>query len=114
MRILLLKQEWGERILSGEKTWEIRGSDTKIRGRIAVAYSKSSKKFGEATLSDSFPLTEELFENNPEKHCLPGTWEDVLKVYKNPVVWELTEAVLYDEPVPYIHPRGAVIWVNEE
>ena len=114
MRILLLKPEWGEKILSGEKCWEIRGSDTKIRERIAIAYSKTSLKYGEATLVNSFALTKELFERNFDKHRIPGTWDDCCKVYKNPVVWELSKPEQYAEPVKYNHPRGAVIWVNEK
>jgi hypothetical protein len=32
--------------------------------------------------------------------------------YKQPHAWELRDAVLFSQPIPYIHPQGAVIWVN--
>jgi hypothetical protein len=34
------------------------------------------------------------------------------QVYTRPHAWELRDAVLFDTPVPYRHPQGAVIWVT--
>ena len=33
MKALVIKQPWVDYILNGKKTWEIRGSNTKIRGK---------------------------------------------------------------------------------
>jgi len=32
--------------------------------------------------------------------------------YKNPHAWVVAEQIRYKEPIPYVHPQGAVIWVN--
>ena len=32
--------------------------------------------------------------------------------YEKPHVWVLKNPYRYKEPIPYIHPQGAVIWVN--
>lgn len=34
MNGLIIKKQWLDKILAGEKTWELRGSNTKVRGRI--------------------------------------------------------------------------------
>jgi len=113
MTILLIKPQWGEKVLGGKKSWEIRGTTTKKRGRIALAFSGTGMKYGEVTLTDAIPLTKELWEQNMDKHCVNDTWENVCKRYAHPYAWVLTEPETYAQPVGYIHPAGAVIWVNE-
>ena len=46
----------------GLKTWELRSSNTKVRGRIGIMSSGVKELLGEAVLVDSFPLTRELYE----------------------------------------------------
>ena len=36
---LIVKEKWALKLLNGEKTWEIRGSSTSKRGKIAIAIS---------------------------------------------------------------------------
>jgi hypothetical protein len=43
---LVIKSPWIEKILAGETTWEIRGRNTKLRGRIALIKSRSGKIYG--------------------------------------------------------------------
>lgn len=114
MYILIMKPVWGEKILSGEKSWEVRRSKTSHIGRIRIAFSGTQKKFGEVTLSECIPLTKELFEQNRDKHCIPDSWEDVCKVYPNPVAWVMEAPETYDVPVPYTPHQGAVVWVKDE
>ena len=52
---------WAYLILHNKKPWEIRGTNTKIRGRIGIIAKSSGKIYGEVTLVNSFPLTRELF-----------------------------------------------------
>ena len=52
MRGILIKPPWIEKILSGQKTWEIRGSRTKVRGTIGLIKSKSGMVVGVADLVD--------------------------------------------------------------
>lgn len=113
MNILIIKEEFGKQILSGKKTWELRGANTKKRGKIEIAFSGTKKKFGTVELIDSIPLTKELYEANVKKHCFPGTWEELKDWYKNPHAWIIKNPTIFDKPKDYVHPTGAVIWVKE-
>ena len=44
---LIVKEKWALKPLNGEKTWEIRGSSTSKRGKIAIAISGTGKLYGE-------------------------------------------------------------------
>ena len=112
--ILITKQLWGEKILSGEKTWDVRSSKTSHIGRIRIAFSGTNKKYGEVTLTECIPLTKELFEQNRDRHCIPDSWEDVCKSYPKPVAWVMEDPEVYKKPIPYTTHRGAVVWVNED
>lgn len=112
--ILIIKEQFGSLILEGKKTWELRGSNTKKRGCISIAYSKTLHKYGEVDLIDSIPLTKELYEKNYRKHCSDGTWESLKKRYKNPHAWVMKNPKLYSKPKTYVHPNGAVIWVKDK
>lgn len=112
MDILILKEKYGSQILSGNKSWELRNNNTKKRGKIFIAYSKTGKIFGEVELYDTLKLTKEIFDNNIDKHLSEGSWETLLARYKNPYAWLLKEPILYDVSIPYKHPKGAIIWVK--
>jgi hypothetical protein len=109
MKGLIIKSPWIEKILSGKKVWEIRGSNTNIRGTIALIKSGSGMIYGTVVLTKSFPVTQEAFEQGGRNHCIPDTYENK---YKKRYVWELSSPQLFDKPIPYKHPQGAVIWVN--
>ena len=49
---LLIKEPWISMILEGKKTWEIRGSATKRRGRIALVASGTGTVVGTCDLVD--------------------------------------------------------------
>jgi hypothetical protein len=55
-------------ILDGEKTWEIRGSRTSVRGQVALIASGSGTVVGVCDLVDCIgPLTAEEFRKNTKK-----------------------------------------------
>ena len=56
MKGLIIKAPWIDYILSGKKTWEIRGCNTKIRGEIALIQSGTGKIYGTVELVDSLEL----------------------------------------------------------
>jgi hypothetical protein len=109
---LVIKSPWIEKILLGEKTWEIRGSRTNIRGRIALIKSGSKTLLGSAELVDCIPLygpnNGDLLLNNFDKHRVPlgGV------TYEKPHAWVLDHIISYLKPISYSHPQGAVIWVD--
>ncbi|BBI32461.1 ASCH domain-containing protein [Cohnella abietis] len=109
MKGLIIKPNWADLILSGKKTWEIRGSNTKIRGTIALIKSGTGMIFGTAVLTKSFHVTQTALDQGFRNHRIPETVEIT---YEKPHVWELTAVKRFEEPIPYTHPKGAVIWVN--
>ncbi|MNU27379.1 hypothetical protein D3C71_157670 [compost metagenome] len=112
-RCLLVKDPHATSILTGRKLWEIRGSATKVRGRVGIAKSGTGMIFGsvEVVGSREVCLAELLKSPNlpPDEHEM---FARIGQVYDRPHAWELRDAVLFDTPVPYRHPQGAVIWVT--
>ncbi len=110
MKALIIKKPWIDYILDGKKTWEIRGANTKIRGKIELIQSGSGVVVGQVELVDCIQLSPQDYRNSSDKHCIK---EDLDKIpYKKTYAWVLKNPVRYDNPRPYIHPMGAVIWVN--
>jgi len=103
-----------ENILSGKKTWDIRGSNTNIRGEIALIKSGSGMVVGMCEITDVIgPLEFSDLEVNIDKHCVPkDQLERVFGKYKKLYAWVLLKGHKLDVPVKYQHPQGAVIWVN--
>jgi hypothetical protein len=96
-------------ILGGLKPWEIRASDTKVRGQICLIESGSGEIKGTVNLVDVKNLTQwDLLEYH-EKHRV----YDLDEVpYCQPRAWVFADAYRLPNPIPYKHPQGAVIWVN--
>lgn len=109
MKGLIIKSPYIELILEGKKTWEIRGSRTNIRGTIGLIKSGSKKVFGEVDIVDCIELDINMYN----KHCLElyGKQEKSLP-YERTYAWVLKKPKIYDEPKDYVHPLGAIIWVN--
>lgn len=110
---LIIKKHWLDLILSGKKTWEIRGSNTKKRGEIALIESGSGQVVGVCSLVDSHPVTLDDMERNIDKHQIEP---DLVTIthhlqYKYPHAWVLDD-VWEIVPKKYNHPQGAVIWVK--
>lgn len=111
MKGLIIKPYWGNKILCGEKKWEIRGQNTKHRGNTEIIYSGSGHRFGSATLVDSIPITKTMFESSFDKHQIE-TWIFNVNHYKHLFAWVFESPQFHSVPMPYKHPQGAVIWVN--
>ncbi len=114
MNGLIIKKKWLDLILDGKKTWEIRGSRTKARGKFALIESGSGLVVGEAQLVDVVgPLTKDQLLKSISLHHVPA---DSIKQglrYKSPYAWVMVKAKRYRKAVPYSHPAGAVIWVKD-
>ncbi|WP_028589438.1 ASCH domain-containing protein [Paenibacillus massiliensis] len=110
MQGLIIKPKWADLILDGFKTWEIRGSRTHKRGTIGIIKSGSGKVYGQVDLVDCLPCPVDVFGANFNKHCIKDT--RVAYHYNQAWAWVFANPVKYPEPVPYVHPQGAVIWVN--
>ena len=88
---LVVRRPWVDLIVDGVKTWELRGSATRIRGAIALIEAGTGTIVGTARLV------------GVEEGDLP---------YAQTYAWVLRGARRLPSPVPYDHPSGAVIWVR--
>lgn len=109
MKGLIIKSPYIELILEGKKKWEIRGKNTRVRGKIALIKSGSKKIYGEVDLTDCIELSLEDYN----KYCVEfyGRKENSLP-YRKTYAWVVENPRTYDFPIGYKHPKGAVIWVN--
>ena len=95
-KALVVKKKWLDLILSGAKTWEIRGRATRKRGWIHFAESQAGGKLrGRA--------------RHYKKHCVPSlSVLPYVKIY----AWVLEDAEEFEKPFEFDQKRGAVIWVD--
>ena len=113
MRGLLIKPPWIDLILSGQKTWELRGTNTKKRGEIALILSGSGLIVGSCELANVIgPLSLKEINENFSKHQVPLEAIKSIMAYKKTYAWVLENSNPLKVSVPYKHPRGAVIWVK--
>ncbi len=107
-----MREPWVSLLVSGAKTWELRGSATHIRGRVALAAAGTGTVVGGATLVACHgPLSAAQLAASEHKHCVPPHAEAGRR-YKAVYAWEFSEAAPLPAPVRYTHPPGAVIWVK--
>jgi len=113
---LIIKQPWIDLILRGEKVWEMRSRATHIRGRIGLIEQGTGLIIGEGELVDCIAIDQlGISLNMPsrplvEYHCVSD--ESLLTKYR--FAWVIENPVRYETPIPYEHPKGAVIWVNTQ
>ncbi len=109
MHGLLVKSPWVEKILNAQKTWEIRGTATKIRGPIALIKSGTGTIVGTCEIVNCIgPLNTAEFNKNENKHLVS---KDFQIRYKKIYAWIIKNPQKIS-PIPYRHPNGAVIWVR--
>jgi ASCH domain len=109
---LIIREPWIDMILSGEKTWEMRSSNTTFRGWFGLIRQGTGTVAGVAELlSVSGPLTVSELRANIDRHRVPAhairgdvsSWSHA---------WRLGRVLRLRSPVPYHHKRGAVRWVQ--
>ena len=111
-RALKLDHRWLQLLLDGSKTWEIRSSNTKWRGRVALASTETKLLHGDVEFVDSTPLSREDFAANVPQHRVqdPETTAKVHK-YKRIFAWRIARPRTYVNPAPFPNPTGSVIFV---
>jgi len=109
-RALIIRKPHIDNILDGSKSWEMRSAPTKVRGKIGLIEAGSGLIIGEAILvRNGIPLTNYL----TAKQTFPfHQVDDLSKLEKWRYPWILSNAKRYEKPIPYKHPKGAVIWVK--
>ena len=108
---LVVRQPWAGFIAAGQKTWEIRGRPTNIRGWIAVIAQGTGSIVGVCRLHSVVgPLSLAQYQAGVGTHCSPQ--EDLTRLpYDRTYAWCLQDARSVS-PIAYAHPRGAVTWVR--
>lgn len=112
---LIIKGKWIDKILSGNKTLEIRGNQTKKTNQpVYILESGSQKVRGKCLISCCIPIdSEEMWVKLRRWHCVDISYEELLKIYKNPYAWVLENIEVMSDGLYYEHPKGAVIWVKD-
>lgn len=121
---LLVKPPWARLLVNGVKTVEVRGKATeRIGQRVAIAQSGSQLLVGEVSLEgcclvavrneqgllEDVPGAPHTLDSLKYAHCI----EDLTCIpYDKVYAWFVNNNLAYFNPVPYVHPRGAVTWVN--
>lgn len=110
---LVVDNPWADLIVTGRKTWEIRGERTSKRGPFAILLKGTGTVVGVADLVDARgPLSLEELRSSHRFHCVPPERFSGEYRYKTPYAWVVDRAVRLSAPIPYVHPSGAVKWVN--
>ena len=109
MKCLIIRKPWIDLILGGNKEWEMRSRNTNIRGQIGLIEAGSGFVVGAAHLSSCFRV-EASIQYSDYYQCHRINDANILGRY--PYAWVLDKVKKFTNPVPYSHPRGAVIWVN--
>lgn len=110
---LIIADPWIGYILDGSKTWEMRSSETSLRGPFALIRKGTGAIFGTATLIGvGQSLTQMEMLATTDKHQIPTEMIKSGQVAKWNTPWILKDVCRLATPVSYAHPNGAVTWVN--
>lgn len=109
---LIILKEYLDKILTGKKTWEIRGSKCHKRGLIALIESGTGMVVGTAELVDCVgPLTAEEWNKNVRKIAnQPIRSMREVRYGSRTHAWVLKNARRLKKSVKYRHKQGAVVW----
>ena len=112
---LIVDEPWISKILSGSKNWEIRTRNTNKRGEIGLIRKGSGLLVGSVDLVNvlELPRIENVLNGTFQNH---HSWVQDLINYGDPekplYAWVLKNAHEFEQPIPYEHPQGAVVWVK--
>lgn len=110
---LIIKKEWIDLILSGNKTIEVRGHCTsKIRVPIYLLESGTHRVRGTCMIQTVYPISCSDWSTERENHCVDISYHKLKKRYKTPYAWKLSDVEPIEDVWYYAHPKGAVIWVK--
>ena len=105
----MLKPDMADKVASGELKGEIRHMKctSKVGQTIYIAKCKTKTLIGTVKVSGC----NEISYQEAKDH--PGLCRTFDPAYTKPrYEWLFSDPVKFDKPVPYVHPRGAQIWVN--
>ena len=114
LRGLIVRDPYASQLLNGEKIWEIRGRSTQIRGPVVIVKQGTGKAYGIANLVRVLgPLDLDDLVASRE---VPSVERDELQrnglPYRKTFAYVFTSPRWFKNPMPYLHPNGAVTWVR--
>ena len=110
---LVIDMPWIDKILRGEKTWEMRSRHASHRGWFGLIRKGSGLVVGVARLVDSLgPLAPDKLQAATDQHAIGSELRPELWMGKWNIAWVLADVRKLAQPVPYIHQSGAVTWVR--
>lgn len=110
---LIIREPWIDEILAGRKIWELRARPFSYRGEVALIRQGSGQIEGVARMTDCLPpLDARRMRETEPFHRVPAQMVDDVIARGWRVPWVLTDVRRLPRPVPYTHPRGAVITVD--
>lgn len=99
---LIIREPWIDMILSGEKTWEMRSSNTTFRGWFGLIREGTGTVAGVAQLIGvSGPLKISELIANIDRHRVPARAIRSEDVSSWNVAWRLGKVLRLRSPVPY-------------
>lgn len=107
MKGFIIRQPWCDLILSGLKTWELRGSRCKIRGTVGLVCQ--GEWVGTVDIIDCQEVSLSSYLSNRDKHQVP---EKQVLPYPKTFAWVLANPKRFPVPKKYTHKKGCVIWVH--
>ena len=112
-RALIVREPYATLIATGQKTLEMRSRHTNVRGRIGIIPAGSGEIICSVELVNSWGYTGESGLKGiggQTLHCVePEDWHLLDKWCFG---WELRNPNVFDNPIKYKHPKGAVVWVK--
>lgn len=112
---LIIKKRWLDLILSGVKRAEIRGHIPHSHKGVEIALIESGSGMikGTTTIHSVTRCWQDgWFEKTQKFHQIPIEEINMVK-YKKIYAWWMTKPTVFVKPIPYIHKKGAVIWVKD-
>jgi hypothetical protein len=110
---LIVRPEPLDRILSGQKTWEMRSITTSKRELVALIAKGGREILGVARIADvRGKLSDEAMIQTINFHGIAPERLHLPEVENLRYAWVLTDVVRFTPPVPYEPRSGAVRFVN--
>lgn len=109
-RALIVRKEWLDKIFDefDPKLWEMRSTKTNVRGTVGLIEAGTGLIVGSVEISTCYQNKVAPDRKFIKYHKV----EDTELLNKWCYAWVLSNAKRFDEPIPYTHPKGAVIWVK--
>ena len=106
--VLLFKRKWKNKILNGEKVWEIRGTPSKFPKRVLIAVK--DKIYGEFELYDCVKTSISELREHRDKHCIKNIRKNV--TYDQPYIWKIRNVISYEKKVRFKRKKGQQCWCS--